>query len=159
MTLRTAIACLVLIAWLSPAHSQPSSTTSSAASKATGAKMSVWSGVYTTAQAKRGEKVHSTGCAMCHGPRLDGAGQPDMPASPGIAGSMLLFKWKGQTVAALFEYVWTKMPTDNPGTLTAQDSIDSIAHMFAVSEMPPGDKELLPDVAALADIVIADKPK
>jgi len=128
-------------------------------SKAGGTKTSVWSGVYTAAQANRGEKVHSTGCAMCHGPRLDGAGQPDMPSSPGIAGSMLFFKWKGQTVAALFDYVRTKMPTDNPGTLSAQDSIDSIAHMFAVSEVPPGDKELPPDAAALADIVIADKPK
>src|SRR5687767_5368721 len=98
-------------------------------------KVSVWSGVYTPAQSKRGETVHSSSCARCHGPKLDGAGQPDMPSSPGIAGAILLHKWSGKTVAELFVYVHKEMPTDNPGTLKEQESIDSIAHMFAVSEM------------------------
>src|SRR5262245_12921904 len=45
-------------------------------------KVSVWSGVYTAAQNKRGEELHSGACAACHGLRLNGAGQPDMPPSP-----------------------------------------------------------------------------
>ena len=32
----------------------------------------VWSGVYTEAQAYRGEKVADTLCIGCHGPGLDG---------------------------------------------------------------------------------------
>ncbi len=121
--------------------------------------VSVWSGVYTTEQSKRGERVHSSTCAVCHGARLDGAGQPEMPQSPSIAGTDLLFKWNGKTVAELFDYVQKTMPIDNPGQLSAQDSIDSIAHMFAASEMPAGDKELPPDAKALAKIVIERKPK
>src|SRR5712672_1137629 len=34
---------------------------------------SVWSGVYTTAQAKRGETLYSAACSHCHGARLNGA--------------------------------------------------------------------------------------
>ena len=159
MNLRHAIACLALIVGIGPAHPQPSSTKPDAAANPAGATISVWSGVYTVAQSKRGEHVHASGCASCHGPRLDGAGLPDLPSSPGIAGTMLLFKWKGKTVAELFDLVRKTMPADNPGTLSAQDSIDSIAHMFAVSEIPPGDKELPPDAGVLTGIVIVDKPK
>jgi S-disulfanyl-L-cysteine oxidoreductase SoxD len=121
--------------------------------------VSVWSGVYTAAQNQRGEELHAAVCIMCHGPRLNGAGQPEMPPSPAIAGNALLRKWSGQTVAALFVVVRHTMPPDAPGTLTDQQTIDSIAHMFAVSGMPPGDKELPPDPKALANILIEAKPR
>ena len=121
--------------------------------------VSVWSGVYTAAQNKRGEELHSAVCAMCHGPRLNGAGQPEMPPSPAIARATLLRKWSGQTVAALFVYVRHTMPPDAPGTLTEQQAVDAIAHMFAVSDMPAGEKELPPDVKALGNILIDAQPK
>jgi cytochrome c len=122
-------------------------------------RVSVWSGVYTAAQNKRGEALHAAACAMCHGPRLNGAGQPEMPPSPAIARAAFLRKWSGQTVAALFVYVRHTMPPDSPGTLTDQQCIDAIAHMFAVSDMPAGDRELPLDPNALADIVIEAQPK
>jgi mono/diheme cytochrome c family protein len=122
-------------------------------------KVSVWSGVYTAAQNKRGETFYSSACAACHGLRLNGAGQPDQPPSPAIARAGFLRKWSGQTVAALFAYVRTKMPPDNPGAFGDQDSIDAVAHMFAVSDIPAGDKELPTDPKALDGIVIMEKPK
>jgi hypothetical protein len=51
------------------------------------------------------------------------------------------------------------MPPDAPNTLTDQQAIDAIAHMFAVSGMPPGDKELSTDPKALATIVIEAQSK
>jgi mono/diheme cytochrome c family protein len=133
------------------------------ASAAAGAQavkpVSVWSGVYTAAQNKRGEELHAAVCIMCHGPRLNGAGQPEMPPSPAIAGATLLRKWSGQTVAALFVVVRHTMPPDAPNTLTDQQTIDSIAHMLAVSGMPAGQKELPPDPKALANILIEATPK
>ncbi len=124
-----------------------------------GATVSVWSGVYTATQNKRGEEVYSGRCATCHGLRLNGDAQPDMPPSPAIARASFLRKWAGRTVAALFDYVRTTMPPEYPGTLTDQDSIDAIAHMFAVSTIPAGDKELPPDKKALEGIVIEGQPK
>ncbi len=121
--------------------------------------VSVWSGVYTAAQNKRGEELHAAVCVMCHGPRLNGAGQSEMPPSPAIAGATFLRKWSGQTVAALFVIVRHTMPPDSPGTITDQQSIDAIAHMLAVSGMPAGDRELPPDPGALAGIVIEVKPE
>jgi mono/diheme cytochrome c family protein len=123
------------------------------------AKVSVWSGVYTAAQSKRGEALYAGACAHCHGLRLNGAAQADQPPSPAIARATFLRKWAGQPVAALFDYVQTNMPPDNPGSVTAQQSVDAIAHMFAVSSIPAGDKELPPDPKALADIVIEAEAK
>lgn len=124
-----------------------------------GANVSVWSGVYSAAQNKRGEEMHSAACAMCHGPRLNGAGQPEMPPSPAIARASFLRKWAGRNVAALFVYVRYTMPPDAPDTLTDQQCIDAIAHMFAVSGIPAGDKDLPADLNALARIVIEAQPK
>jgi cytochrome c len=121
--------------------------------------VSVWSGVYTAAQGKRGEEVHADVCAMCHGPKLNGASQSEMPPSPAIAGATFLRKWAGQNVAALFVIVRHTMPPDAPGTLTDQQSVDAVAHMLAVSGIPAGNRELPPDPKALAGIVIEAPPK
>ena len=51
------------------------------------------------------------------------------------------------------------MPTDRPGTLTDQQAIDSIAYMFAVSDIPAGDKELPTDPKVLEGIVINAQKK
>jgi mono/diheme cytochrome c family protein len=127
--------------------------------KPTDQKVSAWSGVFTQDQSKRGEELYSGACAHCHGERLNGAAQADQPPSPAIARVAFLRKWDGQPVAALFTYVLTNMPPDAPGTLTKQNAIDAIAHMFAVSNMPAGNKELPPDPNALAGIVIEAQPK
>lgn len=122
-------------------------------------QVSVWSGVYTAAQGKRGEEIHADVCAMCHGPRLNGAGQSEMPPSPAIAGTTFLRKWSGGNVAALFAYVRQTMPPDSPGMLTDQQSIDAITHMFAVSGIPAGNRELPTDASVLTNIVIEAQPK
>ncbi len=118
------------------------------------AQVSIWSGVYTEAQNKRGQALYAGACSQCHGPRLNGAAQSDQPPSPAIARAGFLRKWDGKTVAELFAYVREQMPTDRPGTLTDQDAIDAIAHMFAVSEIPAGDKDLPTDKKVLEGIVI-----
>jgi len=121
--------------------------------------VSVWTGVYSAAQNQRGEEVHASSCVMCHGPRLNGAAQPEMPPSPAIAGAALLRKWAGANVAALFVVVRKTMPPDAPGTLTDQQAIDAIAHMLAVTGMPAGNRELPPDLKALGNILIEAQPK
>jgi cytochrome c len=132
---------------------------SSGRSEESSGKVSVWTGVYTQAQSKRGAEVHESACASCHGSRLNGAGQPDMPPSPAIAREGFLRKWAGKSVAELFSYVHTKMPPDNPGTLSPQQSIDAIAHMLQVSNVPAGEKELPSEPNVLDNFLIETQPK
>lgn len=119
---------------------------------------SVWDGIYSQAQAERGQVVYSGVCAKCHGRTGNGAGEPDQPESPSVARQAFLAKWDGRTVGDLFEYVRTTMPVDNPGSRTDQEYIDAIAYMFTLSKIPAGQDEMPPDAQALVDVFITPQP-
>jgi mono/diheme cytochrome c family protein len=117
--------------------------------------VSIWDGVYTEAQAKRGERIYPDSCGKCHGARLDGApDDPDMFPTPPIAGAKFLRDWKGRTLAAVYEYSRTTMPANNPGFLGDQEFADILAYMLSVSRIPAGADELRPDVEWLRNIEI-----
>lgn len=115
---------------------------------------SVWEGVYTEAQATRGETVYRQTCALCHGPTLDGT-----ESAPELRGSALFKPYYGKSVQDLFKNVREKMPKDAPGTLTSQQAADVLAHVFKVNKMPAGTTELPAAPEALADIQIEPKPQ
>jgi mono/diheme cytochrome c family protein len=119
-----------------------------------GERISVWTGVYSEEQAARGQSVFLSVCGRCHGPRGNGAGDPEMVAAPAVARGPFLRKWDGQTVATLLNYVRATMPTDNPKSLSDQQYLDAITYMFALSNMPKGDKELQLDDSVLAGVEI-----
>jgi mono/diheme cytochrome c family protein len=129
----------------------------SAAPADAAAKMSIWDGVYTDAQAERGVAVLAGSCAKCHGTRLNGAGDPDQLPSPAIARAGFLKKWEGQTLQALFAYIHKTMPLDNPGQLPENKVADALAQMLKVSNVPSGSTELSADPAALGGIIIKEK--
>lgn len=116
---------------------------------------SIWDGVYTEAQAERGEADYTGVCSSCHGRRLDGApDDPDMKSTPPVARAKFLREWDGQTLATLYEYTRATMPVNNPGFMSDQQYIDIVAYMLASSNMPAGEEELPTDPASLAHIVI-----
>jgi len=114
--------------------------------------------VFTAEQARRGQTAYTGPCDRCHGVKLDGApDDPDMLPAPPVAGPKFLRKWNGRTLAALFDYVRVTMPTNNPGYLRAAEVADIIAYMLSVSGLPAGEEELVPEPAALADVVIVSQ--
>lgn len=119
----------------------------------------VWDGVFTEAQAQRGQAVYPGMCGSCHGRRLNGApDDPDMVSTPPLARAKFLRTWEGRSLATLFEYTRATMPESNPGSLTDSEYVDVIAYMLSVGGMPPGDIELEPDPESLARIVIEQRP-
>ena len=125
----------------------------------TGQVASVWEGVFTEAQAERGQTVYPGSCGLCHGRRLNGApDDPDMVSTPPLARAKFLRDWEGRSLATLFEYTRATMPESNPGSLTDQEYVDVIAYMLSVSGMPAGDDELRPDPPSLARATIQQQP-
>src|SRR5262245_9249066 len=119
------------------------------------ATTSIWDGVFTEAQAKRGEIAYTGPCDRCHGYKLDGASDdPDMLPAPPVAGSKFLRKWDGRSLAALFEYTRATMPANNPSYLSDQEYADLIAYMLRATGVPAGEEELRPEPRSLATIVI-----
>lgn len=113
-----------------------------------------WSGVYTEAQAYRGEKIADTSCIGCHGSGLDGG-----DSGPKLVGETFLANWSSQSVAQLFDWVREAMPSDAPGTLSKDDTAAVLAYILKLNKMPAG-KQLLPSESEeLARIqFVADKP-
>ncbi len=120
-----------------------------------GLSASVLDGVFTEAQAQRGQAAYTGPCGMCHGRRLNGApDDPDMLSTPPLARAKFLRTWEGRSLAALFDYTRATMPESNPGSLTDEEYVDVIAYMLSVSRMPIGADELRPEAQGLAPIVI-----
>jgi mono/diheme cytochrome c family protein len=126
---------------------------------AAGLPTSIWDGVYTEAQARRGELIYPSICGRCHGRKLDGApDDPDFLPAPPIAGPKFLRQWNGASLAALFEYTQTAMPSMNPGSLSDREFADVVAYTLEVTGAPPGPAELVPDAGAMAGIAIEPEP-
>jgi S-disulfanyl-L-cysteine oxidoreductase SoxD len=104
----------------------------------------VWSGVFTAAQADRGGAVYAQSCANCHGGGLEGA---DM--SPALAGAAFMASWNDLTLGDLFERIRISMPADRPGTLSRQQMADVIAFVLRSNQFPAGATELPPEAPAL----------
>jgi mono/diheme cytochrome c family protein len=108
---------------------------------------SVWDGVYSQAQASRGETLYSKECASCHGAALDGSGQ-----APPLSGADFKGNWNGQSVDDLFEKVKTSMPADQPGKLSREQNADILAFLLGFNGFPAGPKDLPGDAATLQRI-------
>ena len=100
---------------------------------------SVWDGVYTDAQATRGERTYSRSCEQCHGPDL--AGDPVMEI-PALSDEAFMMSWSGKTVKQLFEHVQRSMPKDKPGSLGTGAYADVVAFLLQANKFPSGSREL-----------------
>jgi mono/diheme cytochrome c family protein len=108
----------------------------------------VWDGVYTDEQARRGEALAKSKCQACHGERLTG----DM--GPPLAGSDFLSGWNGKPASDLFDKIRTTMPQGEEGTLSANQTADLLAYLFQLSKFPSGAVEIGSDASSLAQIQI-----
>jgi mono/diheme cytochrome c family protein len=111
------------------------------------------SGVYSEAQAKRGEAVYKEQCAACHGDNLEGSGP-----MPPLAGKDFLANWGGKPVSEVFDKTQTSMPATAPGSLTPEQTADVISYLLSVGKYPAGSADLPPKADDLKQITL-DAPK
>jgi mono/diheme cytochrome c family protein len=98
---------------------------------------SVWDGVYSEDQSKRGGALYAKQCASCHGTELTGG-----ESAPALVGDGFLSNWNGTTVGDLFERIRKSMPQDDPGRLSRQQDADILAFMLSANRFPVGKAEL-----------------
>ena len=110
-------------------------------------------GIYSEAQAARGQKIYADSCASCHGDDLSGGGQ-----TPALAGKEFNVDWTDLTLGDLFDRTHGTMPADKPGTLTPAQTADVIAYLLKKGNLPAGPAELPADTAALKAIKFVSAP-
>ena len=80
-------------------------TVAAAQNANTGAKRTVWDGVYRDRQAQRGQQTYRRVCSKCHLADLSGGentGGADGEVPPPLAGPAFTERWTGQPVSELF---------------------------------------------------------
>lgn len=116
------------------------------------APKTVWSGVFTGDQAKRGRELYNKYCQRCHGAELNGG-----EMAPPLAGSLFITNWDGQTIGDLEERVRITMPQGDEGSLSRQQVTDILAAVFAANEAPAGQTELPKELPMLKMIQITPR--
>jgi mono/diheme cytochrome c family protein len=99
--------------------------------------VTVWDGIYTEDQAKRGSDDFAAHCASCHGADMSGTGE-----APALAGAQFISDFNGETVGDLFDRIRNTMPQDNPGSLSREQYAETLAFIFKSNGFPAGAKEL-----------------
>ena len=118
----------------------------------------VWSGIYTEAQAARGQAVYeSNRCTGCHGDSLEGgrAGRPDPP----LKGERFMERWREDSLHSLFTRMSTLMPRNDPGILSDGEYLDILAYILQSNGCPTGPDELNASVLPTIRIQGKDGPR
>src|SRR5262245_36171447 len=113
---------------------------------------SIWSGVFTAAQAKRGNDAYQASCSACHGSDLHATD----PEAVDLTGPAFRAKWNGKTLQERFETIRDTMPPGSAGTLGDKTYMDILAFILQSNGLPAGNAELVPETAKT--IVFAQKP-
>jgi hypothetical protein len=97
-----------------------------------GGGRTVWNGVYTDAQATRGQTQYEATCRSCHrdGPRREVAFMRD---------------WQGLELEGLFNQTKATMPANAPSSLSDAAYLDIVAFMLRANMFPAGSSELTAD--------------
>jgi mono/diheme cytochrome c family protein len=103
-------------------------------------------GVYTDAQAARGQAIYQNQCASCHGPKLEGLQGPPLVAD------VFLSHWNTQPLSDLAGKIRNTMPAGAAGTLSPQQSTDVVAFILKSGGFPAGKTDLAADEATLGKI-------
>src|SRR6478672_3642072 len=124
---RSLLSILFLAAASTSAHAQtPDSTAPAVPGK------SALQGVYTDAQASRGDNEHASNCTSCH-------------STTNYAGPAFVKTWVGRTAFDMFEQLRTTMPDDSSGSLSQQQYVDIVAYILKINGYPSGADSLSTD--------------
>ena len=95
-------------------------------------RKSVWDGVYAPEQAARGKATFETTCAGCHAADLSGL------SGPALAGDRFKTKWDFQALNQLFTEIRTRMPRNNPSTLSDETYLELVTFLLQANAFPSG---------------------
>jgi mono/diheme cytochrome c family protein len=109
-------------------------------------------GVYSKAQAERGQQLYQIRCTACHGAAMGGGLAPPLTGNPFMAA------WGGRPVWQLASKIRNTMPPDDSGKLTAPQVGEVLAFLLQKINVPAGPADLVVDEKVLGAIVLPGKP-
>jgi len=111
----------------------------------------VWDGIYTDAQAERGQLAFNQSCSNCHTVDASGNRRP-------VTGDKFWEAWTQKTADALLTWVSTNMPNGNGGSLPAPTYRDLVAFILKSNGFPAGTTDLAAESIVGVEIIPKDGP-
>jgi len=117
------------------------------------APRTVWTGVYTDAQAQRAQQTFDSICTQCHTLAPGGTTR-----GGAVSGEKFMAAFQQKTVGDLLSYVSKNMPNGNGGSLAPSTYNDLVALILRANGFPTGTAEVTPDAVANVQIIPRDGP-
>ena len=111
--------------------------------------VTIWTGLYTAAQAERGKGTFDRSCSRCHNSNLRGSDR-----GPTLVGDEFLNSWLDGSLEALFSFIRDSMPDGNASTVNDTRKADVLAYILQRNGFPTGATELPPDASKLEMVQI-----
>jgi hypothetical protein len=111
----------------------------------------IWQGVYSAAQAERGQTSYNSSCLRCHGDKLQGN------TAPALSGDRFFTTWGSEPVASLFAKIRDTMPPNFGTSIDDQVKLDIVAYILRTNGYPVGPSELTQNGSDLATAQILKK--
>jgi cytochrome c5 len=109
----------------------------------------IWSGVYTQAEADRGKQTSARLCSRCHGTDLKGKS-----TAPGLTGAKFFDRWNDLRLVDVIAYIQGAMPREHEFFVSADATREIVGFMLQQSGIPPGTEPISRDVKVLNEILI-----
>ena len=116
------------------------------------ARSTIWDGVFTDAQAKRGEDTYVKACAKCHADDLLGSTN-----APALVGQAFFARFDRTSADEVLDVIRRTMPQEAPDTLGMQAYADIVSYMFKTNGASGGKAELSTDRAKLREILVTTR--
>jgi mono/diheme cytochrome c family protein len=142
MLRKPAVSCLIFLMLCIPAlHAQP---------QAPG--KTVLDGVYSDAQATRGQAFYTAVCSGCHGDALEGVSAPE------LTGNRFIEHWREDILETIYNFIRERMPlgrAPDAKPIPNSDYLDILTYILKVNGYRTGASELTPNL--LGNVVLVGK--
>ena len=101
----------------------------------------VLDGVYSDAQARRGQTAYTTLCAACHGTMMEGV------SAPALTDRRFTERWREGSLAGIYNFIKQRMPFGRPQNaprIPDSDYLDILTYILKMNDYPSGSAELTP---------------
>ena len=116
----------------------------------------VLDGVFSEAQAKRGQAAYAAHCSVCHGDALDGVSAPE------LTGNRFLERWREDTLDTIYNYIKDNMPLNrapDAPRIPESDYLDILTHILNVNGYRSGPGDLTADLIGKVVLIGKNGPQ
>jgi hypothetical protein len=116
----------------------------------------VLDGIYSDAQASRGQAGYTAVCSVCHGDALEGVSAPE------LTGDRFIEHWREDMLDGIYNFIRERMPPGregSPSPIPDSHYLDILTYILKVNGYRSGANELTPDLVGNVMLVGKNGPQ